>query len=74
LYYIILRNNGELDIMFSDADRCPLLLLLHEGICRFGYRVLAFCLMTSHLHLVIQADGIPLSLDCRISFPDTLAA
>ncbi len=45
----------------SDADRCQFLLLLQEGIARFGHRIHAFCLMTNHVHLAIQVDTIPLS-------------
>jgi putative transposase len=60
-YHIILRGNGGQDIFLSDADRYRFLLLLQEGTCRFGYRVHAFCLMTNHLHLVLQAGNIPLS-------------
>jgi putative transposase len=61
LYHIILRGNGGQDIFLSDADRYRFLLLLQEGTCRFGYRVHAFCLMTNHLHLLLQAGDIPLS-------------
>ncbi|MBM9535607.1 transposase [Desulfobulbus alkaliphilus] len=60
-YHIILRGNGGQDIFLADADRCRLLLLLQEGTCRFDYRVHAFCLMTNHLHLVLQAGNMPLS-------------
>jgi putative transposase len=60
-YHIILRGNGGQDIFLADTDRYRLLLLLQEGTCRFGYRVHAFCLMTNHLHLVLQAGNIPLS-------------
>ncbi|WP_201265637.1 transposase, partial [Mariprofundus sp. EBB-1] len=37
------------------------LLLLQEGIVRYGHRVHAFCLMTNHIHLLIQVDQSPLS-------------
>jgi len=60
-YHVILRGNGGQDIFLSDADRYRLSLLLQEGTCRFGYRVHAFCFMTNHLHLVLQAGDIPLS-------------
>jgi REP element-mobilizing transposase RayT len=60
-YHVILRGNGGQDIFLSDADRYRLYLLLQEGTCRFGYRVHAFCFMTNHLHLLLQAGDIPLS-------------
>ena len=46
---------------FSNNDRTKFYLLLQEGIKRFGHRIHAFCLMTNHIHLVIQIGDIPLS-------------
>jgi REP-associated tyrosine transposase len=60
-YHVMLRGNDGQDIFPSDADRFRLYLLLQEGTCRFGYRVHAFCLMTNHVHLLLQAGDIPLS-------------
>jgi hypothetical protein len=34
---------------------------MQEGTCRFDYRVHAFCPMTNHIHLALQAGAIPLS-------------
>lgn len=62
LYHVILRGNGGQPVFLSDEDRYRFYLLLQEGTCRFGYRVHAFCLMTNHIHLVLQAGSIPLSL------------
>ena len=61
IYHVILRGNAGQAIFPSDADRFRLYLLLQEGAIRFGYRIHAFCLMTNHLHLVIQVGEIPLS-------------
>ncbi len=61
LYHVIFRGNAGQSIFFSEADRCRLFLLLQEGTCRFGYRVHAFCLMSNHIHLVLQAGDVPLS-------------
>jgi REP element-mobilizing transposase RayT len=61
LYHVILRGNGGQPVFLSDADRYRFYLLLQEGTCRFGYRVHAFCLMTTHIHLALQVGDIPLS-------------
>jgi putative transposase len=61
LYHVILRGNGGQPVFLTDEDRCRFYLLLQEGTCRFGYRVHAFCLMTNHMHLALQAGEIPLS-------------
>ncbi len=62
LYHVILRGNARQDVFFSPADRRYFYDLLAEGVERFGYRVHAFCLMTNHLHLALQAGELPLSV------------
>lgn len=61
VYHVILRGNCKQDIFFEDQDRYRLYLLIQESVERYLHRVLAFCLMTNHLHLVIQVADIPLS-------------
>ena len=61
LYHVILRGNGKQDIFFDDQDRYRFYLLLQEGVERFQCRIHAFCLMTNHVHLVVQVEDIPLS-------------
>ena len=62
LYHVILRGNARQDVFFSPADRRYFCQLMAEGVERFGYRVHAFCLMTNHLHLALQAGDQPLSM------------
>ena len=61
LYHVILRGNARQEIFFSAEDRTRFYELIEEGVTRFGYRVHAFCLMTNHLHLALQAGEQPLS-------------
>ena len=60
-YHVILRGNAGQPVFLADVDHYRFYLLLQEGTCRFGYRVHAFCCMTNHIHLVLQAGDIPLS-------------
>jgi putative transposase len=60
-YHVMLRGNGGQNIFFSNEDRYRFYLLLQEGVERFGHRIHAFCLMTNHIHLLIQVGEIPLS-------------
>ncbi len=60
-YHVILRGNGGQDIFFSSKDRTKFYLLLQEGIEGFEHRIHAFCLMTNHVHLVVQVGEAPLS-------------
>jgi putative transposase len=61
IYHVILRGNGGQDIFFAKSDRTQFSLLLQEGAERFDYRLHAFCLMTNHVHLLIQTGHNPLS-------------
>jgi len=61
IYHVILRGNGGQDIFVTNDDRCHFLLLLQEGVVRFGHRIHAFCLMSNHVHLAVQVTEIPLS-------------
>jgi len=60
-YHVMMRGNVGSDLFFSEADRSRFLLLMQEGIERYGHRVHAFCLMTNHVHLFIQVGAVPLS-------------
>jgi REP element-mobilizing transposase RayT len=57
----MLRGNGGQEIFFSQEDRFRFYLLVQEGIERYGHKVHAFCLMTTHVHLAIQVGefGLP---------------
>lgn len=61
VYHVILRGNSGQDVFFDAADRTRFFLLLQESVERFGYRIHAFCLMTTHTHLALQVGDIPLS-------------
>lgn len=58
LYHVILRGNAGEQVFSDDVDRTKFCLLVQEGIERFGHRVHAFCLMSTHVHLAVQVgDG-----------------
>lgn len=61
IYHVSLRSNGP-QAVFSDAvDYTRLLLLIQEGIEKFGHRVHAYCLLPDRLRLVVEVDQVPLS-------------
>lgn len=61
LYHVILRGNARQEIFKAAEDRYRFYLFLQEGVERYGHRILAFCLMTNHVHLAIQVGTAPLS-------------
>ena len=61
VYHVILRGNARQDVFLDDKDRYRFYLFMQEGIERYGHRVLAFCLMTNHIHLALQVGEVSLS-------------
>src|SRR6266540_1795128 len=61
LYHVMVRGNERKDIFRDDADRLRYLDRLAHYREKFGFRLLAYCLMDNHAHLVIEAGLNPLS-------------
>ena len=60
-YHVILRGNGGQDVFFSDTDRLRFFGLLADGIEKYHHSIHCYCLMTNHVHLLVQVGGTPLS-------------
>jgi len=61
VYHVILRGNAGDPVFFDDRDRYRFYLILQYAVEKFGCRIHGFCLMTNHIHLVIQTADMPLS-------------
>jgi REP element-mobilizing transposase RayT len=61
LYHVIVRGNERRDVFRGNADRVRYLNRLAFYRKKFGFRVLAYCLMDNHVHLAIETGKIPLS-------------
>ncbi len=61
VYHVALYANGNQRIFTDAIDRTRLLLLIQEGIEKFGHRVHAYCLMPTCLRLVVEVDEVPLA-------------
>jgi REP element-mobilizing transposase RayT len=61
VYHVILRGNARQEIFSDDRDRFRLYDILHKSYERFRYRIVAFCLMSTHIHLAVQVGEVPLS-------------
>ncbi len=55
-HHVTQRGNHRQPTFETDADRYLYLELLHEECARHGVRLLAWCLMTNHVHLVAVPD------------------
>lgn len=54
MYHAIIRGNNRRSLFHDDRDRERFLQRLEEYAEEFGVRVYAFCLMTNHVHLVVE--------------------
>ena len=54
-HHVTQRGNRRQDVFFSDEDRRQYLAWLRDYAERYGLGILAYCLMTNHVHLV----GLP---------------
>lgn len=61
VYHVIIRGNARQEIFTDDRDHLRFCEILHKSYERFRHRVLAFCLMSNHVHLAVQVGDIPLS-------------
>ncbi|HBY62490.1 MAG TPA: transposase [Solibacterales bacterium] len=55
-HHVTQRGNHRLDVFTSDQLRRVYLGLLKEHGGRYGLRVLAYCLMSNHVHLVVAPE------------------
>ena len=51
-HHLTQRGNNRQDVFFVDDDKRVYLDLLKQQSRRFGLRVLGYCLMTNHVHLI----------------------
>jgi putative transposase len=55
-HHVTQRGNNRQTVFFSDQDRIRYLHLLGEYAHRHGSRILGWCLMSNHVHLVMIPD------------------
>ena len=51
-HHLTERGNNRQDVFFVDDDRTAYLRFLAEQCGRYGVRILGYCLMTNHVHLI----------------------
>jgi REP element-mobilizing transposase RayT len=55
-YHITQRGTNRQRVFFKDADRSTYLRLMAHNLADAGVRVLAWCLMGNHIHIVAVAE------------------
>lgn len=61
-YHIVVRSAGKVALFEDDADRRYYLRLLKEARDKTGARIIAWVLMTNHVHLVVDFGESPSSV------------
>jgi putative transposase len=61
VYHVVARGNERRDVFRDDGDREEYLRRLRHYRERFEFELLAFCLMSNHVHLVVETGKMPLS-------------
>jgi len=56
-HHITQRGNRREDIFFTETDRNIYLKWLNEYTQKYNVDVLAYCLMTNHVHLILKPDS-----------------
>lgn len=61
LYHVIVRGNERKSVFHDDADRELYLGRLAHYRERYEFHLIAYCLMTNHVHLALETREVPLS-------------
>ncbi|RKX45445.1 MAG: transposase, partial [Verrucomicrobia bacterium] len=60
-FHVIVRGNARQNIFFEEDDRYMWEDIIQQGIERYEHRIHAYCWMTNHVHIVVQAGTVRLS-------------
>ncbi|MFO7767018.1 MAG: transposase [Pelovirga sp.] len=61
IYHVSLSGNGDQRVATDIADYTRLLLLLQEGVEKFGHRIHGYLLLPAEVRLVVEVGEVPLS-------------
>jgi len=54
VYHVTVRGNEQRPLFMDEGDRSRFLRVLGESVESFEVRLYLFCLMTNHVHLVLE--------------------
>jgi REP element-mobilizing transposase RayT len=62
IHHVMIRGNNRQRIFYGDDHFYYFLELLQQSAKKFDHKIIAYCLMTNHVHLLIHIHESPLSL------------
>jgi REP element-mobilizing transposase RayT len=66
IYHVTSRGNAGAALFTDDVDRNVFMALFRHCVRRHGWRCHAYCLMSTHYHLVLEAERSHLSAGMRL--------
>ncbi|PHQ79292.1 MAG: hypothetical protein COB66_07130 [Coxiella sp. (in: Bacteria)] len=60
IYHVMMRGNYKQTVFYDDADYAYFIKLLQRAIKKFNCKLHLYCLMTNHIHLVLEVSNIPM--------------
>lgn len=61
IYHVMVRSISEVPLFKDDDDKDKYLLYIQKYQKEFGFKVYSYCLMTTHGHFIIDANGSDIS-------------
>lgn len=61
IYHVMVRSISEIPLFKDDDDKDKYLLYVQKYQKQFGFKVYGYCLMTTHGHFIIDANGSDIS-------------
>ena len=62
VYHITIRSSRKKKVFCNSNINRKVVEILKRSVDLYGYRVLSYCLMPDHLHILVQAGGTPKDL------------
>ena len=60
IYHVMLRGINCQQILEDKEDNLKFMQILKECKLKCGYKILAYCLMGNHIHILIKEESMPL--------------
>lgn len=60
-HHVMLRGNNRKNIFYNQNDYESFLKMISEAAATYGFNIHLYCLMTNHIHLVIEVQDVPVS-------------
>ncbi len=67
IYHVTVRGNARRAIFLDDRDRQRFLARLADGVDAHDVRLYLFCLMTNHVHLMLETPGASRKLRTQLA-------